>query len=354
MQQLIFTNSPGKDLNKLIQDMHPASVFVLVDTNTRELVLPVLASEAPEIARAQVIAIPPGDENKNLSSLESVWRCLSEGCATRKSFLINVGGGVVTDLGGFAAATFKRGIRFVNVPTTLLGAVDAAVGGKTGINFGGLKNEIGAFREADAVVISTNYFGTLPLSELLSGYAEMVKHALLDGEAEVARLLDFDVVENATSRRLLNFLELSVEVKRRIVDFDPTEQGLRKALNLGHTIGHAIESLALERGCPVPHGYAVAWGLVGELVLSHLNSGFSSDILHSLGAYVRERYGAPQISCDDYPRLLELMSHDKKNDTARDINFTFLEAPGQPKINQTATPEQIRIALDILRDLSGG
>ncbi len=353
MQQLIFTNSPGKDLNNLILDMHPASVFVLVDTNTRELVLPFLAAEAPEIARAKVIEIPPGDEHKNLSSLEGVWRCLSEGGATRKSLLINVGGGVVTDLGGFAAATFKRGIRFVNFPTTLLGAVDAAVGGKTGVNFCGLKNEIGAFCEADAVVISTNFFGTLPLAELLSGYAEMVKHALLEGEAEVAGLLDFDVVENATSRRLLNLLELSVEVKRRIVEFDPTEQGLRKALNLGHTIGHAIESHALERGLPVPHGFAVAWGLVGTLVLSHLNLGFPSDQLHQLSAYVKENYGAPAISCEDYPRLLELMAHDKKNLTADAVNFTLLRSAGHPEINQTVAPDQIRTALDILRDLLG-
>jgi len=353
MQQLVFTDVPAKALNELIVDMRPASVFVLADSNSRRIVLPRLVLESPETASARTIEIPAGDDHKNLDSLASVWKELSDGGATRKSLLVNVGGGVVTDLGGFAAATFKRGIRFINVPTTLLGAVDAAVGGKTGINFRGLKNEIGAFREADAVVISTAFFNTLPASEVLSGYAEMLKHGLLEGKKELAQLLDFDVAANADSRELLELLELSVGVKSEIVASDPTERGRRKALNLGHTIGHALESLAMEKGHPVAHGYAVAWGLVGELVLSHLITGFPSLILHSVSTYIKENYGAPAITCDDYPRLLALMAHDKKNATPADINFTLLRAPGQVEINHTATPDQIRTALDILRDLLG-
>lgn len=353
MQQPVFTDAPAKVLNEIILDLHPSSVFVLADSNTRRIVLPRLVEESPEMASARIIGIPAGDDHKNLDSLASVWKKLSDGGATRKSLLVNVGGGVVTDLGGFAAATFKRGMRFVNVPTTLLGAVDAAVGGKTGINFHGLKNEIGAFREADAVVISTAFFCTLPSSEVLSGYAEMLKHGLLEGEKELAQLLNFDVAGKSDSSEMLDLLELSVGIKSEIVASDPTEKGKRKALNLGHTIGHALESLAMEKGQPVPHGYAVAWGLVGELVLSHLILRFPSTVLHSVSDYIKENYGAPDITCDDYPRLLALMAHDKKNVTPDAINFTLLRRPGEIEINHTATTDQIRTALDILRDLLG-
>ncbi len=353
MQHPVFTDAPAKALNELISDSHPSSVFVLVDTNTRQLVLPRLVEESPEMASARIIEIPAGDDHKNLDSLASVWKELSDGGATRRSLLVNVGGGVVTDLGGFAATTFKRGVRFINVPTTLLGAVDAAVGGKTGINFRGLKNEIGAFIEADAVVISTAFFNTLPATEVLSGYAEMLKHGLLEGEKELAQLLNFDVVGKSDSREMLDLLELSVCVKSEIVASDPTEKGKRKALNLGHTIGHALESLAMEKGHPVPHGYAVAWGLVGESVLSHLILRFPSSVLHMVSDYIKENYGAPDVTCDNYPRLLALMAHDKKNATPDAINFTLLRRPGEIEINHTATADQIRTALDILRDLLG-
>lgn len=242
-------------------------------------------------------------------------------------------------------------MRFVNVPTTLLSAVDAAVGGKTGINFGGYKNEIGVFNEADAVVISTRFFPTLPAEELKSGYAEMLKHGLLESEAEFRSLLASDPGE-LSADDLLRLLERSVEVKRRIVEADPTEKGLRKALNLGHTAGHAFESLAMRRGRPVPHGYAVAWGCVVELVLSHLCEGFPSADLHLFAGYVRRNYGAPSITCSDYAELLELMSHDKKNSRGH-INFTLLRRPGELRLDVTPDEKEITAALDIFRDLSG-
>ena len=254
-------------------------------------------------------------------------------------------------MGGFAAATFKRGIRFINVPTTLLSAVDAAVGGKTGINFEGYKNEIGAFAPADAVVISTATFATLPTEELLSGYAEMLKHGLLSSAQDYNELLNFDIV-NADLDRLLPLLEKSVRVKERIVEEDPREQGIRRALNLGHTAGHAFESLALEREAPVPHGYAVAWGMLVEMILSHLIEQFPSEELYRYATYLKEHgYGTPAITCDDYPRLLALMSHDKKNDTPDHINFTLLSHPGTPLIDRTADNTLITESLDIFRDL---
>ncbi|GHT05462.1 hypothetical protein FACS189423_09650 [Bacteroidia bacterium] len=263
----------------------------------------------------------------------------------------------MTDLGGFAAATFKRGIRFINIPTTLLGAVDAAVGGKTGINFTGLKNEIGAFAPALAVLIDSNFLQTLDLTNLLSGYAEMLKHALLCGRDAINgvstrdslnELLRFDL-ERIDYRKLNDLLFESVLVKERIVTEDPTEQGIRKALNLGHTFGHAFESLSYELKRPVPHGYAVAWGLVCELFLSVVKFGFTIDELRKVSQFVKENYGVFAFDCTHYQRIYEWMQHDKKNESAS-INFTLLKAVGEIEINQTANQEEIDETLDFYRE----
>ncbi|MDE6557073.1 MAG: 3-dehydroquinate synthase, partial [Duncaniella sp.] len=211
-QKIIFTNDITPILVSLAAEMTPSSVFVVTDANVAAKVLPSLGLPS----EWEVIAVPPGDTNKDLDSLALIWRSLTSGGATRKSLVVNIGGGVVTDMGGFAAATFKRGVRFINVPTTLLSAVDAAVGGKTGINFEGYKNEIGVFANADAVVISTVTFSTLPPVEILSGYAEMIKHSLLEDRESFGRLLAFDISE-ADADRLLHLLEESVRVKERIV-----------------------------------------------------------------------------------------------------------------------------------------
>lgn len=347
MQQLIFTNEVKPALEGLIEELNPDRLALLCDTNTRAI--------AEELAPsgADIIEILPGDENKNLTQLSRVWEHLSTHGFTRRSVMVNVGGGMVTDLGGFAAASFKRGIRFINVATTLLGAVDAAVGGKTGINFLDLKNEIGAFQEAVAVIISTRFFATLPATELRSGFAEMLKHGLISREEIYRRLLDFDIV-NADLTELLPLLEESVNVKREVVAQDPREQGLRKALNLGHTAGHAFESLALERNQPIPHGVAVAHGLLVEMILSHMLSGFPSKELYRYAELLNTAYtDIPRITCADYPDLLRLMAHDKKNTIPGQINFTLLETPGIPKIDQTAPAPTIQTALDLYRDLTG-
>lgn len=348
-QDLIFTNDVAAAIDRLADAAAAQKLFVLVDVNTNAFVLPRLVEKSRAIAAATPIVIKAGDINKNLESLSYVWKQLGAHGATRHALMINLGGGMVTDLGGFAASTFKRGISFINVPTTLLSAVDAAVGGKTGINFGGLKNEIGVFNEASAVVISTKFLSTLPMEEILSGYAEMLKHGLIDSADAYNRLLAYDV-STADAEHLLALLEESVQVKKRIVEEDPTEKGIRRALNLGHTVGHAFESFAMKRLNPIPHGYAVAWGLVVELILSHLRLGFPSDELHRFAGYILHHYGAFEISCDDYPALLELMHHDKKN-TSNDINFTLLSAPGEVHIDRTAPEEEIATALDIYRDL---
>lgn len=349
MQQLIFTNEIETAIDSTVATLEPNKTFVLVDNNTQQLVLPRLAKSVT-LRDAEVITISAGDTNKNLDSLVHIWGELGNRGATRKSLIINLGGGVVTDIGAFAGASFKRGIKILNCPTTLLSAVDAAVGGKTGINFNGLKNEIGAFREAEAVIISTCLFDTLPQEELLSGYAEMLKHGLISDRDTYNSLLDFNI-SSADAERLLDLLRQSVNVKRRIVNEDPTEKGIRRALNLGHTAGHAFESLALHRNHPIPHGYAVAWGLIVELVLSHMQLQFPSVELQRLASYIYENYGSFNVTCEDYPALLEYMRHDKKNDSTSSINFTLLHDVGNLKIDCIATEDEIKSALDIFRDL---
>lgn len=349
-QDIIFTNQVAQAIDEAVEKIAPNGVFVLVDVNTERHVLGSLRRESAVLSRAHVITVRDGDEHKNIESLAYIWECLSSNGATRKSLLINLGGGVITDMGAFAAATFKRGICFINVPTTLLSAVDAAVGGKTGINFNGLKNEVGVFKEAEAVIISTAFFNTLPHEELISGYAEMIKHALISDKAMFDKLMAYDITHNNDQQHLLALLEESVNVKRKIVEQDPTEKGIRRALNLGHTAGHAFESLSLMRDTPIPHGYAVAWGLVVELILSHTQLQFPSEQLQRLAQYVYENYGAIDITCNDYKSLLELMHHDKKNESD-EINFTLLSDIGDIKIDCTASEDEIKTALDIFRDL---
>ena len=276
-----------------------------------------------------------------------VWTELQRMGATRHSLLINLGGGMVTDLGGFAASTFKRGIHLVNIPTTLLSMVDASVGGKTGFNFGGLKNEIGVFRNADCVILDTVFLKTMDEENILSGYAEMLKHGLISTEAHWAELMNFDI-EHPNLKELGDLVAKSVQVKERIVTEDPTEKGIRKALNLGHTVGHAFESLALQRK-PILHGYAVAWGLVCELYLSVAKTGFPVEKMRQMTRFIFDHYGRMPITCDDYPTLLELMTHDKKN-IGTSINFTLMGGIGDIRINQTATKEEIEEALDFYRE----
>lgn len=353
-QKLIFTNLVGEAVDTLITELGNPQVAVVADTNTAQFVLPIMQKASKAVADATVITIKAGDANKNLDELTALWRHLSEMEATRRTVVVNLGGGVVSDLAGFAAATYKRGIRCINVPTTLLAAVDAAVGGKTGVNFNGLKNQIGAFSEPEAAIISTIFFNTLPEQELLSGYAEMLKHGLLESPQMLAKLLAYSPVYPVfNSEALLPLLKDSVMVKANIVDKDLKESSLRKALNLGHTVGHAIEAFAIKHQSPVAHGYAVAWGLVTELVLSHMVLDFPVETLRSFAEYVHTNYGAFPLTCKDYPELIAAMRQDKKNATPDAINFTLLAAVGEPKIDCTATTEQIEAALDIYRDLMG-
>ncbi|MEI6752835.1 MAG: 3-dehydroquinate synthase [Paludibacter sp.] len=335
------------ELDEAIGKQPAESIYLLVDTNTEKLCLPaVLKSE--KLKTCHVITIPCGDENKNVESAVKIWQYLSENGATRKSLMINVGGGMISDIGGFTASTFKRGMRYINVSTTLLGAVDAATGGKTGINFGGLKNEIGVFAPAETVLIDIELFKTLDDENLRSGYAEMVKHALIDTREEWNEVLKFDL-EKIDFEKLRVLLQRSFNIKERIVEQDPFEANIRKALNLGHTFGHAFESYSYRVKRPVLHGYAVMWGLLCELYLSFVKFGFPKEDLLRLKYLIKEFYGDFEFSCNDYDQLFELMTHDKKNDT-KEINFTLLGNIGDIQINQTATKEEIFECLDFFRE----
>ena len=349
-QKIIISQDLCQSLTQAIDEVKHDLLFVLCDETTERLCLPVI-SDFECMKAAQRITIPATDSHKTLESLSHVWSELQRMGATRHSLMVNLGGGMVTDLGGFAASTFKRGISYINIPTTLLSMVDASVGGKTGINFGGLKNEIGVFNNARSVILDTTFLRTMDHENICSGYAEMLKHGLINNETMWAELLNFDLdsLDNLEYLDILGrMVAESVAVKQRIVTEDPTEQGIRKALNLGHTAGHAFESLALERK-PVLHGYAVAWGMIVELYLSVVKTGFPQDKMRQTVAFIKENYGRMAISCDDYPHLIELMHHDKKNQ-GNSINFTLLGGIGDIRINQTATEEEIKDALDFYRE----
>ena len=345
-QRVIISRHLKTELAKAIAECEHDRIFVLVDETTNKLCWS-LVKDYLCLKDAQTIVIGATDRRKNLDTLVHVWESLQQGKATRHSLLINLGGGMVTDLGGFAASTYKRGINFINVPTTLLAMVDASVGGKTGINFGGLKNEIGVFNDAEFVLLDTNWLRTLDEANIRSGYAEMLKHGLIADDTMWAELINFNLAQ-PNLHQLAFMLDKSVRIKERIVAEDPHEKGIRKALNLGHTFGHAFESWAMKRQ-PVLHGYAVAFGLIAELYLATTRTDFPTERMRQIVNFIRSYYGSLPITCNDYPELIELMHHDKKN-RGNEINVTLLGGIGDIRIDQTITEEDIKEALDFFRE----
>ena len=345
-QRVIISRHLKTELAEAITECEHDRIFVLVDETTNKLCWS-LVKDYLCLKDAQTIVIGATDRRKNLDTLVHVWESLQQGKATRHSLLINLGGGMVTDLGGFAASTYKRGINFINIPTTLLAMVDASVGGKTGINFGGLKNEIGVFNDAEFVLLDTNWLRTLDEENIRSGYAEMLKHGLIADDTMWAELINFNLAQ-PDLRQLASMLDKSVRIKERIVAEDPHEKGIRKALNLGHTFGHAFESWAMKRQ-PVLHGYAVAFGLIAELYLATTQTDFPTERMRQTVNFIRAYYGSIPITCNDYPELIELMHHDKKN-RGNEINVTLLGGIGDIRIDQTITEEDIKEALDFFRE----
>ena len=352
INKIVISTDIRKAVSEAVEAIPHDRLFLLTDETTDRLCRPLIA-DIPCMKHAQSIVIGATDIHKNLDTLAAVWTALGNGGGSRHSLMVNLGGGMVTDLGGFAASTFKRGIPYINIPTTLLSMVDASVGGKTGINFNGLKNEIGVFRTPETVIIDTEFLRTLDHENICSGYAEMLKHGLINNSqlstfnSQLSTLLTFNL-DDVDYRLLGEMVGESVAVKEQIVNEDPLEHGIRKALNLGHTIGHAFESWSLTRR-PYLHGYAVAWGLVCELYLSVIKTGFPTDKMRQVVRFIKENYGTLPITCDDYPELYELMTHDKKNADGI-INVTLLGGVGDIRINQTATKDEIYEALDFFRE----
>lgn len=346
-QKIIISQCLCKELSIAISQCEHDKIFIIVDNITEKKCLPVISGFS-YLKNADIISIQPTDRHKNLDSLSYIWKFLSDNGATRHSCIINLGGGMITDLGGFAASTFKRGVNFINIPTTLLAMADASVGGKTGINFNGLKNEIGVFNNSKTVIISTEFLKSLDTENLCSGYAEMIKHGLICNEDMWSRLMGFDILK-PDFYELQEMVADNIKIKEGIVEKDPHDKGIRKALNFGHTVGHAFESLALRKCHPMLHGYAVAFGIICELYLSCMKTGFPVDIMRQTVNYIKETYGTFIFTCDDYSSLFELMKHDKKNVTGV-INFILLGGIGDIKINQTVSEEELFEALDFFRE----
>ena len=300
---------------------------------------------AQALQNRPVLWLEVTEENKSLETVSRIWDFLFEHAITRRGLLICIGGGALTDMGGFAAATYKRGMSYINVPTTLLAMIDAASGGKTGINYRGIKNSIGAFAAPRATILCPEWLSTLSPQQFLSGFAEMLKTGLIDGQALWNGLLQYDLDKMDTAS-LSPLIADCMAVKQRIVAQDPQENGIRKVLNFGHTFGHA-----LERKMQVPHGYAVLYGMIAELYFSVTRLGCPREPLQQLTRLMLQYYGKPQCKCSDRDQLLALMQQDKKNEQAAQINCTLLQAVGTPLINQSISASDANEALDYLFSL---
>uniref|UniRef100_UPI00321621C9 3-dehydroquinate synthase n=1 Tax=uncultured Draconibacterium sp. TaxID=1573823 RepID=UPI00321621C9 len=346
--KIIYSRALEQELMTFVEKYPKGKVFLATEEIVDQLWVSNLEAFC-EKNNIRKVVIPAGENNKKIESVAKIWEFLSNNGGDRKSLLINIGGGMLTDLAGFAACTFKRGIDFLNIPTTLLSQVDASVGGKTGINFGGLKNEVGVFKEPVAVIINTDFLKTIDRQNFISGYAEMIKHGLIYSPEHLAELKDFDF-ENIDYELLQEIIRHSVNVKEYFVANDLTEQNIRKALNLGHTVGHAFESMAMEQRRPILHGYAVAYGMIAELFLSVKKCGFSESDFAELTEWMLAVYGKFDIEETDFERLYQLMTHDKKNESGK-INFTLLPKIGEIAINQNCEKELIFEALRYYKNL---
>ncbi|HBX51425.1 MAG: 3-dehydroquinate synthase [Bacteroidetes bacterium RIFOXYA12_FULL_35_11] len=343
---ITLTETPGLKLVESINKKEYSSFFILTDENTSKHCLPLLVKYFNPLLKCNLI-IQSGEENKNIHTIEMIWQFLHKQNADRKSLLINLGGGQLCDLGGFAAGTFKRGIDYINIPTTLLSMVDASSGGKTGFNFMEIKNEIGIFYQPHETIIYPEFLQTLDLKQIKSGFAEMLKHGLITDEKYWHILLN-NVPKKQNSIDNFNALiQQSVIIKNRIVKKDPHENNLRKILNFGHTIGHAIESFLIGKKIPVLHGYAVAWGMIAEARLSFFKNNLSKEEFLSIQKNIVSIYGKPPVLKNDLKKLLQLMKNDKKNE-AGIINFSLLEKIGSCHINCHCADTEIIKAMEIL------
>jgi 3-dehydroquinate synthase len=338
---IFITNSIADEINRFLNapTSKYSKLFILVDENSLKFCYPQLVEKIEMFEDAELIEVESGEENKTIEVCMQIWEALSEYGADRKSLFVNIGGGVIGDMGGFIASTFKRGIDFINIPTTLLAQVDASVGGKVGVDLNHIKNEIGVFNNPAAVFISSGFLASLDKRQILSGFAEIIKHALIADANYWNRVIstninDLDALED--------LIVTSVQIKNQVVLEDPKEQNIRKTLNFGHTIGHAIETFSLENDGKksLLHGESIAIGMICEAWLSHQICKLTQEQLDEITDFILDTYKSVKLKETDFQRLFELMRHDKKNEKG-DINFSLLTAIGKCEINKTATAEQI-------------
>ena len=335
-------------LNQYIEKENPSQIFILADENTHEKCIPLLLANLETEIPFEIIEIEAGEDAKNINTATQLWEILSEFKADRKSLLLNLGGGVITDMGGFVASTYKRGIKFLNIPTTLLAMCDASIGGKTGIDHQYLKNIVGTFANAEHILVYPKFLETLDFTELRSGFAEMLKHGLIACENHWSDLIAIDEI---TAEKVAPHIENSMMIKENVVTKDFKEQNIRKTLNFGHTIGHAVESLFLKTNKIIPHGEAVALGMIMETQLSLLENLISEETAEKVIQQIRRFY--PYISIDEFSNeeILSLMLNDKKNENGK-INFSILTAIGKCNYDYKVTKAAIIQSLDFYRNLN--
>jgi 3-dehydroquinate synthase len=319
-------------LAELLIPSRYSKIFILVDENTSQYCLPHLLNNLVTEIEIEIIELEVGEIHKNIETCTEVWGALSELGGDRKSVLINLGGGVISDLGGFVACTFKRGIDFINIPTTLLSMVDASIGGKNGVDLGNLKNQIGIIREPKAVIVDTHFLNTLPQNEMRSGLAEMMKHGLIFDKKywdKFKNLKDLNTVD------LDNLIHQSIQIKNTIVCEDLTENGIRKSLNFGHTLGHAIESYFLENDSKITllHGEAIAVGMILESYISKEKNLLTNEEFQEIKYIVNDVFEKIEFTPFDIEKIIELLIFDKKNEFGK-VQFALLDGIGKIKINQ--------------------
>lgn len=306
----------------LVKKIQPTITFVLVDENTEKYCLHHLLINLD--GPSHIIRIASGEHNKTLTTCQEVWIKLLHNGADRHSLLINLGGGVIGDLGGFCAATFMRGIHFIQMPTTLLSQVDASVGGKLGVDLLGFKNMVGLIQDPSGVFIFTDFLHTLPSEQMRSGYAELLKHGL------IADANSWSILSKTASFQELDYENLvyeSVKIKKSVTEQDPYEKGLRKILNFGHTIGHAVETYWMDSKTPLLHGEAIAIGMVSEAYLSYRLGNIAESELFDIRSSILRLYGHHPKFVKPAEDLIRLMRGDKKNHNGN-IRFALLESVG--------------------------
>lgn len=336
---VIFNEEGYKELNKLISENNYSTLFIIVDSITNEVCLPKLLPLIETESPIEIIEFEAGEINKNIETCIQIWNVLTELGADRKSLIINLGGGVVSDLGGFVASTFKRGIDFINIPTTLLAMVDASIGGKTGIDLGNIKNQLGVINNPKLVVIDSDFLATLSQMEMRSGLAEILKHGLISDASYWKQFLDLSLLDFADFDSIIYD---SIKIKNEIVIQDPNEKGIRKALNFGHTLGHAIESYFMDNPTKniLLHGEAIAVGMILESYISMTKKLISNEEYLEIKSTIKSIFEEVIFEKKDIQSILDLLIHDKKNENGK-IKFVLLDGIGKIVINQEVENEVI-------------